>query len=231
LQEAWGYLATAWRLLGDEREYWLCDYERLISLMDVEVPVGYADMPTFLAALQTRLDALHRAHQAPVRQSLRTGSQTSGRLFGRPDPQIAALQSALLRTIERWLSKLPDDSQHPFLRRRASSVRFTGSWSVKLWTSGNHANHFHSDGWMSSAFYVALPPSVQQQAAAGSGHAGCIQFGQPPVELGLKLPPRRIITPRIGGLALFPSYMWHGTVPFEDPEPRVTVAFDMLPKA
>ena len=30
-------------------------------------------------------------------------------------------------------------------------------------------------------------------------------------------------------LALFPSYMWHGTVPFEDEQPRMTIAFDMRP--
>jgi len=30
-------------------------------------------------------------------------------------------------------------------------------------------------------------------------------------------------------LAVFPSYMWHGTVPFEDTQPRLTIAFDMVP--
>lgn len=42
--------------------------------------------------------------------------------------------------------------------------------------------------------------------------------------------PRRVIRPKPGYLALFPSYMWHGTVPFSDTEPRMTSAFDMLPK-
>jgi hypothetical protein len=88
----------------------------------------------------------------------------------------------------------------------------------------------HSQGWMSSAFYIALPPSV---AAGAEGSAGCIQFGSPPVELGLDLPPQRIVHPREGWLALFPSYLWHGTVPFADSEPRITAAFDvvMLPPA
>jgi hypothetical protein len=137
----------------------------------------------------------------------------------------------LLDTIERWLARLPNDSKHPFLARTARSVRFTGSWSVKLWQSGSHANHFHSDGWMSSAFYVALPPSVQAGRAGddGGSAAGCLQLGQPPVELGLELAPRRILQPRPGHLALFPSYLWHGTVPFGDAEPRITVAFDMQP--
>jgi hypothetical protein len=83
---------------------------------------------------------------------------------------------------------------------------------------------------MSSAFYVALPPSVAQ-GAAGGRDAGALQLGQPPVELGLDLAPRRVIHPVEGHLALFPSYLWHGTVPFDDESPRITVAFDMLPKA
>jgi hypothetical protein len=28
---------------------------------------------------------------------------------------------------------------------------------------------------------------------------------------------------------LFPSYFWHGTLPFESDQPRMTVAFDALP--
>ena len=94
-------------------------------------------------------------------------------------------------------------------------MRIGGSWSVKLWSSGKHVNHIHAEGWMSS-----LHPGSQ---------AGAIQFGQPPVELGLELAPRRMVAPRTGMLALFPSYMWHGTIPFQDQAPRMTIAFDMTP--
>ena len=82
---------------------------------------------------------------------------------------------------------------------------------------------------MSSAFYVALPPSLGD--AAAGGQAGYIQFGQPPDELELGLPPRRVIRPEPGRLALVPSYLWHGTVPFADAQPRLTMAFDMVPRA
>jgi Flp pilus assembly protein TadD len=233
-QESWAYLATAWRLLQDSREEWLCGYDRLAGLMPVEVPSGWTSIEDFLLELRQSLDPLHKARTHPLTQSLRGGSQTPGRLFGRPDVRISALQAALLQTVEGWLKTLPLDSVHPFLGRAQRSVRFTGSWSVKLWQSGSHANHFHSDGWMSSAFYVSLPPSVAHQVEVGEAHsngpAGCLQLGQPPEELGLDLAPRRVIRPRVGHLALFPSYLWHGTVPFNDAEPRITVAFDMLPR-
>ncbi len=227
-QEAWAYLGTAWRLLGDPREHWLCDYERLVAMVDVEPPAGFTDPSTFLEALGATLDGLHKARREPIQQSLRGGSQTPGRLFGRRDPVIAAAQASLLQAVEQWIATLPVDDLHPFLMRKTRRVRMGGSWSVKLWSSGNHVNHIHPEGWMSSAFYVALPPSVGAASATAS-EAGHIQFGQPPLELALGLSPRRVIRPEPGKLALFPSYMWHGTVPFEDPQPRVTVAFDMTP--
>ena len=37
--------------------------------------------------------------------------------------------------------------------------------------------------------------------------------------------------PEPGLLVLFPSYMWHGTVPFHDTAARTTIAFDVIPKA
>jgi tetratricopeptide (TPR) repeat protein len=226
-QEAWANLGTAWRLLGDPREAWLCDYERFVADLEVEPPAGM-DAATFLADLRAALEPLHQAGHEPLQQSLRSGSQTPGFLFGRVEPAIVAAREAFRRAVEGWIAGLPDDPSHPFLARKAPSVRFSGSWSVRLWSSGKHVNHIHPEGWMSSAFYVALPPSIGTPQADG-GQAGYIQFGQPPDELGLGLPPRRVVQPRPGRLALFPSYFWHGTVPFEDDAPRMTVAFDMQP--
>jgi len=37
------------------------------------------------------------------------------------------------------------------------------------------------------------------------------------------------VRPEPGHLALFPSYMWHGTVPFGGDRPRMTIAFDIAP--
>jgi tetratricopeptide (TPR) repeat protein len=226
-QPALAYLGVAWRLLDDPREHWLCDYERLVGEVHVEPPPGYSDDAQFLDALACTLHEMHTARQAPVNQSLRGGSQTSGVLFGRRDPLIAATRDAIAAAIARHVATLPHDATHPFLRRKSPRVRFVGSWSVRLRSGGNHVNHFHQEGWLSSAFYVSLPPVVS--SAGDGGYEGCIQFGQPPVELGLALAPRRVIRPRAGWLALFPSYLWHGTVPFEDDVPRLTLAFDAQP--
>ena len=101
------------------------------------------------------------------------------------------------------------------------------SWSVRLTQQGYHINHNHREGWLSSALYLVLPPMT------GTGDmAGCLRLGQSNMALGDEADPvEAYVTPAIGKLALFPSYLWHGTVPFKDEAERMTVAFDIVPTA
>jgi len=114
----------------------------------------------------------------------------------------------------------------PFLARKSGAFDFSGSWSCRLNSSGYHTNHVHTKGWISSAYYVDLPPAV----AAGEGNQGALKFGESPFGLGDDDRPSRIVTPGVGKLVLFPSYFWHGTVRFKADRPRLTVAFDVVPR-
>lgn len=226
-QEAWAYRGTAWRLLGDPREHWLYDYEQLIGVIDAgfaAAPEGGEDGQVLF---RQTLERLHRARREPRQQSVRGGTQTAGRLLQRPDPVLAGMRAHLVAAVESWIASLPRDERHPFLSRNSGRVSLGGSWSVRLLSSGAHADHIHPEGWISSAFYVSLPPTVRD-ASPGST-AGHIRFGQTPADLALDLPAKRVITPKEGRLVLFPSYVWHGTEPFTDDHARLTVAFDMAP--
>jgi hypothetical protein len=83
----------------------------------------------------------------------------------------------------------------------------------------------HHEGWLSSAFYVEVPPGAE----AADSREGWLRLGQPPYPTKPPLPAERFVRPEPGRLVLFPSYMWHGTVPFEAGERRTTIAFDLLP--
>jgi hypothetical protein len=139
---------------------------------------------------------------------------------------LLALQKALIDTVNAGLAPLAPDPRHPFLGRLRNGIAMAGSWSVRLRAQGFHISHIHPSGWLSSAFYVSLPPEI-----GATGDAGKLVFGVPDAALGLTLSPRRVITPVPGRLAIFPSYFWHGTAPFESTAARLTVAFDALPKA
>jgi len=94
-----------------------------------------------------------------------------------------------------------------------------------LHSSGYHSNHLHNEGWISSAYYVALP-DVVSEAASGQG---ALKFGESKFALGANDRPEHIVRPAVGKLVLFPSYFWHGTVPFTSQDARLTIAFDVMP--
>jgi hypothetical protein len=160
----------------------------------------------------------------PLRQSLRNGTQTSGNLLGRNIDVLNQTRAAIITALATYLDALPKNDRHPFLARRSEAIRFAGSWSVLLKDGGKHVNHFHQEGWISSAYYISLPTK-----SASDPTAGCLQFGQPSDEYGVTLAPRKVIEPVAGELVLFPSYIWHGTAPFHGRDSRLTIAFDAVP--
>jgi hypothetical protein len=218
--ELLAYASTAWRLAGDARSKWLEGDDRLVSFTDI------SDRLPPLDVLSATLRDLHTAKGEYLDQSVRGGTQTDGPLFCRIDPVIRQLRQAIITAVERHVAQLPPhDPRHPTLRQpRDRRIRFSGSWSVRLRSGGHHSNHVHPLGWISSALYVALPP----KDPAEPEDAGWLTLGKPDELLGIDLAPSRKIEPKAGHLALFPSGMWHGTVPFNEGE-RLTVAFDVAP--
>jgi tetratricopeptide (TPR) repeat protein len=216
-------LSSAWRLMGDEREEELNGYDSLIRIFDLPPPEGFSSMAQFNAELAACLDQIHPPTREYLAQSLRGGSQTRDRLFGAGHDLVERLQTRIREAVDRYIAELPTDRSHPFLSRRNGTFRYAGSWSSRLDDGGYHTNHLHREGWISSCYYVQLPQAV----ADGTSQQGWITFGQPDFENGLAV--RRTIQPKTGRLILFPSYTWHGTLPFHSETPRTTIAFDVLP--
>ena len=219
-----GWAATAARRLGDPLYGQLYDYEHMVGVYDIEAPRGWASVDTFLTDLAVVLDRMHPYARHPFHQSLRQGSQTMQALTPGSDPALAGFFEAIDAPIRRymeWIGGGPD----PLRRRNTGSYRIQSAWSVLLRPGGFHKDHFHPEGWLSSAFYVETP----DQALGGDGKDGWIRFGQPPLALDPPLPAEHYVRPKRGRLVLFPSYMWHGTEPFWTDERRMTMAFDVTP--
>jgi hypothetical protein len=85
-------------------------------------------------------------------------------------------------------------------------------------------NHVHPRGWISSAFYVELPATPE----GSRGKEGWLKFGEPDGTWS-GLSADYWVEPAEGMLVLFPSYLWHGTVPFDGGGRRLTAAFDVIP--
>ena len=229
-QMALGFKSTALRLMGDNRLNDLVDHDAMVFKVDVPAPEGYASRAEYFAEVASVLESLHHTHAHPIDQSVRGGTQTNGFLFRIAHPVVKQLEQQIRLAVSDALHRFPIDGTHPFWRRnvagtQAADIVFSGAWSVRLSGQGFHTNHMHPKGWISSALYIAVPDEV----SGATDDAGYIQFGAPEEKLGLDLPPIRTIKPEVGSLVLFPSYMWHGTIPFSSEQPRITVAFDIVP--
>ncbi len=177
-------------------------------------------------ALLGALNARHGFAKHPLDQSLRHGSQTARSLLTDPEPSIRALLDAFAEPLTRYQQSLRADKSHPLSARNTGRATLSGCWSVQLRREGFHLNHVHPGGWISSAYYVAVPAETADPVA----RSGWLKFGEPRLPVPGALV-ERVIQPQAGRLVLFPSYFWHGTNPIRGAEPRTTVAFDALPAA
>jgi tetratricopeptide (TPR) repeat protein len=205
---------TAWRLLGDARYAEYCDYERLVVPSMLDLPSG----------LKSSLDRLHDRLRHPLLfQSLRNGTETTGDLARSDDPVIQSLFKAFDAPIREYMARIGNGND-ALRRRNRGAYRFNGGWSVRLRSAGFHNSHVHPRGWISSACYIDLPDGMDD-----SKTDGCLSFGVPGMHTTPSLSVERIVRPQVGMLVLFPSYFWHGTVPFTSDRKRLTVAFDVVP--
>jgi hypothetical protein len=220
-RQAWPYLSLIWRLQGDARADWLDGAPPYIRTFELDFSSAE------IAQLATLLRRLHTTSAPYIEQSVRGGTQTDRPLFFRHEPVVQSVRRKVIEAINEYISGMPAfEAGHPLLGTARAPIFFEGSWSVRLQAAGFHVSHTHPLGWISSALYVALPTTAQ----LGAAPAGWIAFGTPPSELELALQPFRQIEPKVGRLVLFPSTMWHSTVPFADGE-RLVVAFDVrLPR-
>lgn len=212
----WALTELAWRATGDPLHRWLLDPHRFVKIVDL----GLTEAE--LSQLASVLRGLHRASNRPLGQSVRQGTQTVGNLWLRAEPEIGALRAVLQSAIADFVAGLPAaDPDHPLLAHRDRELAMVTGWSIRLGASGHHVSHIHAHGVLSSAFYVVVPAITEEGE-------GWLELGRPPSDFPLDLGPIAVIEPRPGRLALFPSYLYHGTRPFREGE-RLTVAFDAVP--
>ena len=214
--------ALALRMLGEPEYRRLYDYQRFVRAYEIKTPRGFFNAENFNAALADCLRAMHRAWAHPLDQSLHEGTQTGRSLLTVEEPNLKAWLGAVDEAIRSYIGELKPAPNEPLPRRRRDRYRFSGCWSVRLTKGGFQPNHVHDAGWISAAYYASLPPIM------GPDRAGWLKFGEPGRPIA-NCGPEHALQPKTGTLVLFPSYMWHGTFPFETNGERLSAAFDVIP--
>ena len=219
--------ADALRMLGDPRYRELLDYQGLVRPALLDVPDGWPDLAAYLDDLVADLTRSHTLRAHPVINSLRGGTQVQLLSQDSAYAAIRAFPQAIDGPIRRYMEAIGHGTD-PMRCRNTGRYRISGMWSVRLRPHGFHVNHYHQDGWISSACYLHLPPAMAERPGEG-----WIQFGESAFPTTPPLTPEYVVKPEPGLLVLFPSYMWHGTVPFSGgaEDYRMTIAFDVVPVA
>lgn len=189
----------------------------------------YPATPAAEAGFAERLEADIRAHPHltqdwdPAKRAAR-GGQVVPDLTRDPTPAIARLLAMIRAEVEALRDRLPERPGHPFFGAKPRDYRMI-VWANILAPGGHQAAHIHNYGWVSGVYYPSLPADITAER-----EAGWISFGTP--GYGLPVPPNletRTLQPVAGGMFLFPSYLWHHTVPLETGAERISIAFDIVP--
>lgn len=223
------YLALAYRVhalrdAGREEEAgWLLDYDHYLMGHDFDAPTGYADLAAFNSAL---------AEYVSTHPTLRGGilstenGQHTGELLEQPPAVMRALEGRIHEAVRAYMDALPEDPEHPAVKFRPQRYRLS-SWGVVMNDRGHERPHVHPNGWLSGVLYLQLPAVIDDLERKPEGW---LEFGRPTSALGFKQPPvLRHARPDYGRIWLFPSFFYHGTVPFRSEQRRICIAFDVEP--
>lgn len=151
------------------------------------------------------------------------GIQSAGNLLQRPEPSFQKL-ATLIRDKVKAYRKHFAANDDALIRLFPKELEFASSWYLRMKQGGYLTSHIHEEGWISGCVYLQLPDKC-------GGHEGSFEYGTD----GDDYPrlhddfPSRIVDQIVGDLVLFPSSLFHRTIPFNSDQERVCVAFDIKP--
>ena len=204
----------------------LYDFDRFVTRVSLTPPPNAGDIETFNEALATAVRDAPSLVWEPPNRVTRNGAVTQDLLVA-PSGPIRNLERALRVAIDAYRETLTEDPESPFLARIPRRYRLTLIASI-LTAGGRHPPHIHESAWLSGVYYVVVPPQI---GAESTDCGGWLEFGRPDHDVPEGSTFRYVsLPPRAGTALLFPSYVFHGTLPFEGPGERIGIAFDAYPE-
>jgi len=175
---------------------------------------------------QLLYDIEHADIAQRVQGMLHYGKQSAGNLFKRPEASFKQLATLIKQEFIRYKNQYAS-ADCELIQSFPETLEFTSSWYVNMQQGGHLNAHIHEIGWISGAVYLAMPSC--------SGNEGAFEYGTHgdnyPMQ-AFKTPadfPSAQILPNVGDIVLFPSSLFHRTIPFQANERRICIAFDLKP--
>ena len=165
-----------------------------------------------------KIDTLSRRKQ----DLLTNGYQTAGNLFAQKNNLIDKIRDIINLEIKKYQTHFKD-SNEGLIKKWPKSYNLNG-WLVSMKSGGKLSAHIHEKGWISGSIYINVPPKIK----TNSGNlVVCIDEKED--ETKKKINQKKSIDVVTGSLCLFPSSLYHYTIPFEAKEERIVLAFDVMP--
>jgi len=175
--------------------------------------------------LKALLDDINNTEIAErVQGMLHNGKQSAGNLFKRPEASFRKLAELVKQQFMLYREKFAG-ADCELIKSFPKELEFTSSWYVKMRQGGHLDSHIHEIGWISGAVYLAMPKNKQ------SPDEGAFEYGTHGDAYPQKHQnfPVAHIVPNVGDIVLFPSSLFHRTIPFSSDEERICIAFDLRP--
>jgi len=223
-QEMIAYEATALRMLGDPSYHVLFDYARMVQIYDLAPPRGFFSIENFNASLSESVRAEFKAQAHPLDQTLRHGQQSGRNLALSRDVNVQAFLDAVRAPVQTYIDALLSHPQDPVGMRKGAGFKIVNCWASVMRNGGYHVNHVHQNSWLSATYYVETPGEMER----APNKAGWLQFGEPRLETP-RCGPEKFVAPKPGRMVVYPSYLWHGTIPFIGAGERLALSFDVVP--
>ena len=153
---------------------------------------------------------------------LSNGEQSAGNFLLSNDPSVEIIKKIILNRIKNYRDNYKGSSDG-FINKWPKNPHLYG-WIIDIKKGGSLGSHMHKLGWLSGSLYLNLkkPPESNQGNIIFS-----LNGANYPVDS--KYFPSEEFNIEKGDIVLFPSSIFHKTVPFESEENRITLAFDIKP--
>lgn len=226
-QNATAYKAIALSQLQRTSEWnVLYDFDQMIYRASIKAPKSYKTIENLNQQLEQEVRNHSTLTWEPLERVTQGGAVTKDMMIN-PSKPIKEFKKMLCTAIDEFRDSLTYDRKHPFYSRIPKNYRITLIASI-LKENGNHPPHIHESSWLSGCYYVKIPAIVNNSS---DDNAGWLEFGRPDYPLPKDFDP--IVTARMpeeGSALFFPSYFFHGTIPFTGTEDRIGIAFDVYPQ-
>ena len=151
--------------------------------------------------------------------------KTHGNIFDNKTKCILKLKEIILDQIEKYKQKFSKNKDY-IITHWPKSFHLYG-WHVRYLKLGKQNDHIHPDGWISGGFYIKIPKKKKNNE--GAIRFDLHGFNYPVLNKNKKIPHVEYV-PKEGDFCLFPSSLFHRTIPCPSDEERHMIAFDIRPK-